>query len=220
MGRSLFIPLGCSCNRGGLFPCLSTEKPYNREAFKQTLKKIWRPVKKIWVKDLGSKILLVEFEDHQEKARVQCEGPWSFDRNLILMQNYTGEVQAIRVQISTATFWIRLYDLLLGAMNEKVVSKIGNSIGVVEEIDVEKDEVAWGEFIKIRILLDVTKPLLRGKCINLGNHGSCWVRFTYERLPTFCYGCGRLGHSHKDCSIWKNDQGACKEDNLPFGPLL
>ncbi|KAG7944593.1 hypothetical protein I3843_15G110000 [Carya illinoinensis] len=75
-----------------LLVSLLTEKPYNREAFKQMLKKIWHPMKKIWVKDLGSKLLLVEFEDQREKDRVQREGPWSFDRNMVLKKNYKGGV--------------------------------------------------------------------------------------------------------------------------------
>lgn len=26
-----------------------------------------------------------------------------------------------------------------------------------------------------------------------------WVCFSYERLPDFCYSCGKMGHGHCDC---------------------
>ncbi|KAJ8424699.1 hypothetical protein Cgig2_018506 [Carnegiea gigantea] len=28
-----------------------------------------------------------------------------------------------------------------------------------------------------------------------------WIRFKFVKLPDFCYGCGRLGHTLKDCEI-------------------
>lgn len=49
-----------------------------------------------------------------------------------------------------------------------------------------------GEFIRVRVKTDITKPLLRGKKINLGKRESVWVRFSYERFPNLSYCCGRL----------------------------
>lgn len=151
---------------------------------------------------------------------MQCEGAWSFDRNLVLMQSFEGDPQANKISILKAALSIRLYDLPLYAMNERMVRIISNSVDKVEETDVKKDEVAWGEFNMVKVSLDVTKPLMRGKCINMATHGVCWVQFTYERLPTFYYVCGRLSHSHKDYRVWQNNQGMFKEDIFPFGPCM
>lgn len=48
-------------------------KHYNREAFKQTINKIWRPVKTIHCRDIESVLLLMEFEYVRDKQRVQRE---------------------------------------------------------------------------------------------------------------------------------------------------
>lgn len=103
--------------------------------------------------------------------------------------------------ITEASFWIRLYDLPLHALNENMGRLIGDSFRSVEEIDVKKGEVSWGEFLIIKVHLNITKPLMRGKYINLEPHGSCWVRFVYERLAIFYYVWGRLGPNHRDCSF-------------------
>lgn len=74
--------------RGGkcLIISVLTGRYYNRDAFKNTMKKVWQLVMQVTFKELGSKLLLVEFEDERDKNRVFREGPWSFDKNLVLMK--------------------------------------------------------------------------------------------------------------------------------------
>lgn len=54
---------------------LLADQHYNKEALKKTMRKIWRPVKMFSFKDLGPKLILVEFEACWEKDRVHLEGP-------------------------------------------------------------------------------------------------------------------------------------------------
>lgn len=49
------------------------------------------------------------------------------------------------------------------------------------------------------MLIDVRKPLARFKKIKIKS-GSHEVRFKYERLGSFCYYCGLLGHTDEFCS--------------------
>lgn len=49
------------------------------------------------------------------------------------------------------------------------------------------------------------------------------VPVTYERLPSFCYWCGLLGHTSKDCDKLhdtEDEQGRIKEDAMPYGDFL
>lgn len=49
------------------------------------------------------------------------------------------------------------------AHNEYVGNLIGNSLGIVVEVDLESGEMAWGEFMLVRANINVSKPLLRRK---------------------------------------------------------
>lgn len=56
-----------------------------------------------------------------------------------------------------------------------------------------------GEFCRIRVNLNIQKQLRRGIFVSLCGKRKSWLPFKYENLPTFCFGCGRIGHGVKEC---------------------
>lgn len=86
------------------------------------------------------------------------------------------------------------------ACNEYIGVLIGNSIGRLEQVDVETGEVVWGEYMRIRVSLDITKPLMWKNKFTIGNLPPTWIHFSYERLLDYCYGYGIIGHNCKECS--------------------
>ena len=77
---------------------------------------------------------------------------------------------------------------------------IGASLGEVLEVDVADFGVKWGKCLRVRVSLDVSRKLIRGKKIHGEEGVDWWVLFKYERLPNFCYQCGLLEHDLKDCT--------------------
>lgn len=77
---------------------------------------------------------------------------------------------------------------------------IGSCLGSVLDVDVTETRVQWGNCLRVRVLIDVTKRLVRGKKITIEGGESKWVNFKYEILPNFCYRCGQLNHALKDCT--------------------
>lgn len=47
-----------------------------------------------------------------------------------------------------------------------------------------------GNFIRVRVTLDINLPLCRGRVVTLECGDKRWVAFKYERLPNLCYWCG------------------------------
>jgi len=52
--------------------------------------------------------------------------------------------------------------------------------------------VDHGNVMRIRVRVNTTLPLCRGRIFTLDNESKGWVSFKYERLPNVCYWCGRL----------------------------
>ena len=87
-------------------------------------------------------------------------------------------------------------------MTREVGEWIGRTMGEVEEVDVSATDNLLGKYIRVRVRIDITQALCRGRLINFGGSEPVWVGFKYERLPIFCYWCGKLNHDEKDCGMW------------------
>lgn len=62
----------------------------------------------------------------------------------------------------------------------------------MEAVEVDDDEVRWGNFLRVKILLDV------GRTITLTGV-KYWFPLQYEKLPSFCFNCGRILHEGEFC---------------------
>lgn len=49
--------------------------------------------------------------------------------------------------------------------------------------------------------MDLNKPLRRKIKIKREGGDWNWINFKFERLSTFCFVCGIMGHSERDCDI-------------------
>lgn len=48
--------------------------------------------------------------------------------------------------------------------------------------------------------IDISKPLLRCVRLNIDDSGDVITAILmYERLPEFCYSCGKIGYGLRDC---------------------
>ncbi|KAK7844675.1 uncharacterized protein CFP56_010616 [Quercus suber] len=119
-----------------------------------------------------------------------------------------------------APFWIQIFNLLLKSRTKEASWMIGSKIGEVLEVDVPDSGVQWSKFLRVRVRMDVTKKLIRGKKINIEGGESKWVFFKFERLPNFYYGCGLLNHAIKDCPEGWAEKSKLEESNKQYGAWL
>jgi hypothetical protein len=97
--------------------------------------------------------------------------------------------------------WIRVYNLPTGMMKEKVGMGLGNYIGEFLEYDGNNNSSFWHEYMRLKVSFDIRQPLKLGKKIKANGGEWCVVNFKYEKLGTFCFVCGVLGHSENKCEV-------------------
>ncbi|CAI8614953.1 unnamed protein product [Vicia faba] len=103
-----------------------------------------------------------------------------------------------------------------------MTKQLGNIVGEFMETD-QKKANRFGKFLRIKVKVDLRKPLKRGTVLKYQD--KCLkVFFKYERLPTFCFICDKIGHQLKDCK--EIGEGGVEgfeeieEQDLSFRPWL
>ena len=76
----------------------------------------------------------------------------------------------------------------------------GRRLSRVEEVATDGGQTAWGKHLTVKVTINVTQPLKRGKVLSVAGQDKVLATFKYERLPDFCYVCGRLDHLEDDCN--------------------
>lgn len=104
------------------------------------------------------------------------------------------------ILFSELPLWVQLHNLPIAFMQSAILRNLGEKIGKVIEVEFGDQGQCSGRFARIRILKNIDDPLLKALCVRLenSNEESCII-FLYEKLPNFCYACGRLGHIFRDC---------------------
>ncbi|XP_059458313.1 uncharacterized protein LOC132187906 [Corylus avellana] len=218
IGESDLAPLAArevSCVVGKLL----ADRVVGKDVIKTPLIRAWHPNDWISFKALGANLFLIEFGNECDKVRILEGRPWKFDDHLFAIVDYDGVTSPFELEFDKASFWVRMFGLPLSCMGREVGMKIGASVGEVEDIDVTEEGVGWGEFLRVRIRLDLSKPLSRGRTINLRGK-SLWIAFQYEKIPQYCYTCGVIKHGKQGCggtAGWRINGG---EKKVEFGLWL
>jgi hypothetical protein len=131
-------------------------------------------------------------------TRIMEGRSWLFDGNLVALAEFNGLTPPARLNFDHAAFWIRMYNLPLACMGKVTGEKIGSSVGLVEEVDVYNGDAGWGEYLWAKIVIDMTKPLAKGRMLHIQGRSN-WVAFRYEKLPKFYFDCGIIKHDHQGC---------------------
>ncbi|KAK6142487.1 hypothetical protein DH2020_022835 [Rehmannia glutinosa] len=214
--------LGEGDNRSSL--CLigkvATHKPFNAFGLLETMKKVWKPTHGI-AKEIESNLFSFQFKHWRDVDKILSMEPWQYDKNILVLKRLDSGVQPSSLNFDFVPFWIRIYDLPIAGRQTTVLRAIGNRCGQFLEVDPKTlDRV--DRSIRIKILLDTTKPLKRRTKIVVGNGQPIWVQIKYERLPSFCYICGCLGHIKRDCEVVEDREeiNSLAESELPFGDEL
>ncbi|KAL0431916.1 UNVERIFIED_CONTAM: hypothetical protein Sradi_0817600 [Sesamum radiatum] len=119
----------------------------------------------------------------------------TFDKHLIVLAKVTENENPADVDLTWCEFHVRIHGLPIGKMNPDIACFIGSKIGRLNDLDQNRDPNSEGLYMRFRVAIDVIKPLPRILKLRMVMGDKQLVSFIYERLPNFCYWCGRLGIS-------------------------
>jgi len=117
----------------------------------------------------------------------------------LVLKEVEDETSIDRNLLTKIPFWVQVYGIPVTRMNDRVAHSIGNLFGDVLEFDTEVNNRSNG-CLRIRVAINAYEPIPRGTKLTMGGK-TIDIKFKYERLPNFCYWCGKLDHIDTDCEI-------------------
>lgn len=176
---------------------LIADRMVSKETIKTTLSRWWKLSGTLSFQVLGENLFLIEFTDMEDKKWILEGRPWIFEGSLFIIEDFDGISSPSSFNFDRAGFWVRMIDLPLACINQTTGKRIGSTVGLVEAVDTGKDGIGWGEFLRVKIVEDLSKPLAHGRMLKIQGKSN-WIAFQYEHLPKFCFHCAIINHGKLD----------------------
>ncbi|KAJ8748273.1 hypothetical protein K2173_000845 [Erythroxylum novogranatense] len=180
---------------------------------------IWRPVKGLLIKDLGNNVFIFQFFHPFDVERVLKDEPWNYQQHPLLLHVLQSHENPRQIDLVKLVLWVQVHNILAGFVSERVARDAGNYLGEYIESDARNYTCIWRDFMRIRVAIDIRNPLKRKLFIKRSGGEQICLDFKYERLNTFCYFCGKVGHTDKFCKLLY-DYPMFPKDKFAYGSWL
>uniref|UniRef100_A0A7N2MUN9 DUF4283 domain-containing protein n=1 Tax=Quercus lobata TaxID=97700 RepID=A0A7N2MUN9_QUELO len=120
-----------------------TCKSFNKMDAKNTIQRAWGLDESQQILEVGPNLFQFKFQSEFEMDRVVRGGPWSFDNQLLMLQQWKKGMT--------------------------VAKEVGSRLGDVEEVKGRKRKDDINFFLRVQVALPITKPLRRGGGENGGS---------------------------------------------------
>ncbi|KAG8500690.1 hypothetical protein CXB51_002841 [Gossypium anomalum] len=155
------------------------EKSYNLDSFWAQMKSIWKMRKKLEIQLAWQNLFLIVFEIEEDLEIVMEGQPWLFRKKLVLFDWLTKPMERSQIQLNSSPFWIKIGPCFPEFDKKDLLHATGVAFRGVLRSEIN------GEFYRLKIQLDVQKPLRRGIFISIDNQRKSWISFKYEKLPMY-----------------------------------
>ncbi|VFQ67019.1 unnamed protein product [Cuscuta campestris] len=179
---------------------LLTDKPIKFDIFKNVIASVWKPAMGVQITQGEEGILWFRFFHPKDAERILDDGPWSYDNAMLLCVKATVGDNIRPADLNFLDIWVQVYGLPFGYTSKGVLEAVGNFLGRFIMVDDRNLTKPYQSFMRVRVSIDVRRPLKRRMKLTKRDGSTTWVTFKYERLGTFCYFCGILGHLGKHCA--------------------
>ncbi|XP_030485436.2 uncharacterized protein LOC115702118 [Cannabis sativa] len=178
---------------------LLADRPADFDSLRNVMASLWRPGKGMYVKELETNKYLFQFFHEVDIGRVLEGTPWTFNKNPLIVERLKEGENPRNKALNTMEMWVQVYNLEVGFRSDRVLQGVGAYIGQYVSSCPKNFAGIWRDYFRVRVLINVEKPLKRRMRIYKNKVEWFWANFKYERVPTFCFICGIIGHSERFC---------------------
>ncbi|XP_039118901.1 uncharacterized protein LOC120255061 [Dioscorea cayenensis subsp. rotundata] len=168
-------------------------KPPLFEQVKIFLLKKWENIGEVLISDLPNGFILIRCPNDNVLQRLLSEGPWTINGIILQLSPWRPYFEPSFTKLTTAAIWIQLHNLPIEFWSGDTLETVSSHLRRLLKIDELTLSLTRTKYARICLELDLSKLLSKGFWLGDDIH-RVFVVVQYERLPTFCYSCGVIGH--------------------------
>lgn len=138
-----------------------TAKPLNIAALEKAMHRAWGLHHAARFTELGDNIFMVRFGSEGDWNHAINNRPWQFDLNVMVLREYEGNTRPLEMVFSSIDVWVRIKDMPPDKRCDAFGKALGNWLGEVIKVDVDKDGWANGKYLRVRAKVPLFEPLVR-----------------------------------------------------------
>ncbi|KAL0917841.1 hypothetical protein M5K25_012939 [Dendrobium thyrsiflorum] len=163
------------------------------------LRRQWASFGQFQFTSLGKGWYLCSFKCLEAFEEVLSGGPWFVNQHIVGMERWSTDFSPSSLKGLSSPIWIRMPHLPLQCWDQDNVALIASMIGVPLMLDGNMFHWRKREFARVCVRLELDKPLPLGVWVD-GIAGRFFQKVEYEKISTFWYKCGMVGHDKSYCS--------------------
>jgi hypothetical protein len=156
---------------------------FSPQTFKQHMRVPWSPAEEVIFNHIEDNLFSVQCFCLGDWLKVEEGGPWLFRQNAVCIAKYDGFAPPETIDLNTFETWIQIHKLAIGYRKEALVKNLTEKkVGKAKKV--EFDVQGAGNFVRVRVVLDVRKALVRFVTVSRGGQRE-FYQIKYEKLPRF-----------------------------------
>jgi hypothetical protein len=114
-----------------------------------------------------------QVSDHFPPSIGEEEGcRWIFDKELLILEEFVETKTLDEYEFDKILIWVTIYKIPLGIMSKRTSKDIGDQIGKFMEVDGVENGMAMGQYLRVKVRISISKPLMRGTMVEVDDKGS------------------------------------------------
>ncbi|KMT00122.1 hypothetical protein BVRB_1g019440 [Beta vulgaris subsp. vulgaris] len=178
--------------------CKIVGRSFSKEFLTIELAKLWQWKGNLKLITLGKGFYSVKCPDADTCATVLAGGPWNILGSHIWVQYWEPGFKPSQAKINTVPRWVMLPELPIEFFNQKMLEKIGSTLGRVLKVDAHSLSGERRRYAAICVLMEKGQSLPKG----------AWLGKNFQDLvfcdgPWYCDNCNKFGHQSRRCGKGK-----------------
>ena len=136
-------------------------RPLNKTVLEKTMQRAWGLHHEARFRDMGDNVFVVHFRSEGDWRHAMNNGPWQYDFNVLALKEYERNVRPSEMVFDRIDVWVKIADLPPGKRTYAFRKALGNWLGEVVKVKVDKDGMARGNQLRVRARIPLFEPLVR-----------------------------------------------------------